>query len=210
MYINNYALNLTTEESVNIETDFGKATLTKIKIGSLKLKSGNIIATDPILLYDDQPFNVKVKPGEYPVYVYVANFENDEKRTALSKIELSTEKPVKWVMALYEGESSNNLKNDEFLGFDVENGICAYMDESIMEELDMLFEDDLDEYEDLISSSVKFSKKTFTYRNIPYGKKDCNIIAFTAGWKDGTFPSYFGYDKNNKPCCLVTDFMVLE
>ncbi len=210
MYINNYALNLTTEESVNIETDFGKATLTKIKIGSLKLKSGNIIATDPILLYDDQPFNVKVKPGEYPVYVYVADFENDEKRTALSKIELSTEKPVKWVMALYEGESSNNLKNDEFLGFDVENGICAYMDESIMEELDMLFEDDLDEYEDLISSSVKFSKKTFTYRNIPYGKKDCNIIAFTAGWKDGTFPSYFGYDKNNKPCCLVTDFMVLE
>ncbi len=210
MYINNYALNLTTEESVNIETDFGKATLTKIKIGSLKLKSGNIIATDPILLYDDQPFNVKVKPGEYPVYVYVADFENDEKRTALSKIELSTEKPVKWVMALYEGESSNNLKNDEFLGFDVENGICAYMDESIMEELDMLFEDDLDEYEDLISSSVKYSKKTFTYRNIPYGKKDCNIIAFTAGWKDGTFPSYFGYDKNNKPCCLVTDFMVLE
>jgi len=210
MYINNYALNLTAEESVNIETDFGKATLTKIKIGSLKLKSGNIIATDPILLYDDQPFNVKVKPGEYPVYVYVADFENDEKRTALSKIELSTEKPVKWVMALYEGESSNNLKNDEFLGFDVENGICAYMDESIMEELDMLFEDDLDEYEDLISSSVKFSKKTFTYKNIPYGKKGCNIIAFSAGWKDGTFPSYFGYDKNSKPCCLVTDFMVLE
>lgn len=210
MYINNYALNLTAEESVNIETDFGKATLSKIKIGSLKLKSGNIIATDPILLYDDQPFNVKVKPGEYPVYVYVADFENDEKRTALSKIELSTEKPVKWVMALYEGESSNNLKNDEFLGFDVENGICAYMDESIMEELDMLFEDDLDEYEDLISSSVKFSKKTFTYKNIPYGKKGCNIIAFSAGWKDGTFPSYFGYDKNNKPCCLVTDFMVLE
>ncbi len=210
MYINNYALNLTTEESVNIETDFGKATLTKINIGSLKLKSGNIIATDPILLYDDQPFNVKVKPGEYPVYVYVADFENDEKRTALSKIELSTEKPVKWVMALYEGESSNNLKNDEFLGFDVENGICAYMDESVMEELDMLFEDDLDEYEDLISSSVKFSKKTFTYKNIPYGKKGCNIIAFSTGWRDGTFPSYFGYDKNNKPCCLVTDFMVLE
>ncbi len=210
MYINNYALNLTTEESVNIETDFGKAKLTKIKIGSLKLKSGNIIATDPILLYDDQPFHVKVKPGEYNVYVYVADFENDEKRTALSKIELSTEKPVKWVMALYEGESSNNLKNDEFLGFDVENGICAYMDESIMEELDMLFEDDLGEYEDLISSSIKFSKRTFNHKDIPYGKKGCNIIAFSAGWKDGTFPSYFGYDKNNKPCCLVTDFMVLE
>lgn len=210
MYINNYALNLTTEETVNIETDFGKATLTKIYIGSLKLKSGNIIATDPILLYDDQPFNVKVKPAEYPVCAYIADFENGDKKTALSKIELSKEKPIKWIMALYEGENSNNLKNDEFLGFDVENGICAYMDECVMEELDMLFEDDLDKYEEKVMSSVKFSKKTFTYKNIPYGKKDCNIIAFSAGWKDGTFPSYFGYDKNNKICCLVTDFMVLE
>ena len=84
MYINNYALNLTTEEVVNIKTDFGKATLTKINIGSLKLKSGNIVATDPILLYDDQPFNIKAKPGEYPVFIYVADFENVEKRTALS------------------------------------------------------------------------------------------------------------------------------
>lgn len=210
MYINNYALNLTTEDVVNIETDFGKATLTKINIGSLKLKSGNIIATDPILLYDDQPFNIKVKPGEYSVFAYVADFENGDKKVALSKIEISKEAPIKWVMALYEGENSNNLKNDEFLGFDVENGICSYMDERVMEELDMLFEEDLEEYEEMISKSVKFNKKEFTHKNIPYGKNGCNIIAFTAGWKDGTFPSYFGYDKNNKPCCLVTDFMVLE
>lgn len=210
MYINNYALNLTANDTVAIETDFGKASLTKIDVGSLKLKTGKIIATDPILLYDDQSFNIKVKPGNYPVFAYVADFENGEKRTALSKIEFSKEHPVRWTMALYEGESHNNLKIDEFLGFDVENGICAYMDESVMEELDMLFEDDLEEYENLISSSVKFSKKSFSHKDIPYGKNSCNIITFSTGWKDGTFPSYFGYDKNNKPCCLVTDFMVLE
>lgn len=210
MYINNYALNLTQKESVSIETDFGKANLNKINIGTLKLKTGKLIATDPILLYDDQAFDIKVKSGDYPVSAYVADFENGEKMTALSKIEFSKEIPVKWTMALYDGENSNNLKSDEFLGFDVENGICAYMDESVMEELDMLFEDDLEKYENLVHSSVKFSKKSFSHKDIPYGKNNCNILAFSAGWKEGTFPSYFGYDKNNKVCCLVTDFMVLE
>lgn len=210
MYINNYALNLTQKDSVCIETDFGKANLTKINIGTLKLKTGKLIATDPILLYDDQAFSVKIKPGEYPVSAFIADFENGEKLTALSKIEFTKEAPVKWNMAIYDGENTNSLKNDEFLGFDVENGICSYMDESVMEELDMLFEEDLEEYEELIRSSIKYSKKAFSYKDIPYGKNKCNIIAFTAGWKEGTFPSYFGYDKNNKVCCLVTDFMVLE
>lgn len=210
MYINNYALNLTQKDSVCIETDFGKANLTKINIGTLKLKTGKLIATDPILLYDDQAFSVKIKPGEYQVSAFIADFENGEKLTALSKIEFTKEAPVKWNMAIYDGENTNSLKNDEFLGFDVENGICSYMDESVMEELDMLFEEDLEEYEELIRSSIKYSKKAFSYKDIPYGKNKCNIIAFTAGWKEGTFPSYFGYDKNNKVCCLVTDFMVLE
>ncbi len=210
MYINNYALNLTQNESVCIETDFGKAKLNKIHIGSIKLKTGKLIATDPILLYDDQAFDINIKPGDYPVSAYVADFENGEKLTALSKIEFSKEAPTKWTMALYDGENSNNLKNDEFLGFDVENGIAAYMDESIMEELDLLFEEDLEEYENLVRSVVKFSKKSFSFKDIPYGKNSCNILTFTAGWKEGTFPSYFGYDKNNKLCCLVTDFMVLE
>lgn len=210
MYINNYALNLTQNNNVAIETDFGKAVLTKINIGDLNLKTGKLIATDPILLYDDQPFNVKIKPGVYPVSVYLADFENGDKMTALSKIEFSKDLPIKWTMALYDGESFNNLKSDEFLGFDVENGICSYMDESVMEELDMLFEDDLEEYENLVRSSVKFSKKVFSYKDIPYGKNSSNILAFSTSWKDGTFPSYFGYDINNKLCCLVTDFMVLE
>jgi hypothetical protein len=210
MYINNYALNLTSNESVSIETDFGKAILNKINIGSLKLKTGKLIATDPILLYDDQAFSIKVMPGDYTVFAYVADFENGEKVTTLSKVEFSKETPVRWTMALYDGENSNNLKNDEFLGFDVENGICAYMDESVMEELDMLFEDDLEKYEDSIRSSVKFSKKAFSFKDIPYGKNNCNILAFSSGLKVGTFPSYFGYDKNNKICCLVTDFMVLS
>lgn len=210
MYINSYALNLTNEEELEIETDFGKATMQKVNIGNLILKSGNIIATDPILLYDDQPYSKKVKPSEYPVYLYKAKFENGDVKTALSKIEFSKGKAIRWEMALYEGEKSNNLKDDEYLGFDVENGICAYMDECIMEELDTLFDENLDKYEKMVISKLAFTKNELKYNSFPYGNNGCNIIAFTSGWKNGTFPSYYGFDKNNKICCIVTDFMVFE
>ena len=41
-------------------------------------------------------------------------------------------------------------------------------------------------------------------------KTDLNMIVFASGWNDGTFPTYFGFDENNKLSRLVTDFMVLE
>jgi hypothetical protein len=41
-------------------------------------------------------------------------------------------------------------------------------------------------------------------------KSSLNIIVFASGWNEGTFPTYYGYDKNNKLSRLVTDFMVIE
>lgn len=210
MYINKYALDLSFKDKTEIETDLGKAILNKVDIGKLNVKSGNIIATDPILLYDDQPFSKKIKPSEYNVQLFVAKYENGDERTAMSKLEITTKEPVKWELALYEGESASRLKGDEYMGFEVENGIGCYMDETVMEVLDTYFDDDLEEYENNLRTKVKFSKKSVTFANIQIKGVGSNIIAFTTGWKDGTYPSYYGYDKDNKLCCIVTDYMVLE
>lgn len=37
-----------------------------------------------------------------------------------------------------------------------------------------------------------------------------NLIAFSSGWGDGCYPSFFGYDAHNSLVCLVTDFEVLR
>lgn len=37
-----------------------------------------------------------------------------------------------------------------------------------------------------------------------------NIIAFTSGWGDGGYPSFFGFDENKNIACLVTEFGVLD
>jgi hypothetical protein len=36
-----------------------------------------------------------------------------------------------------------------------------------------------------------------------------NLIAFSSGWGDGGYPSFFGYDSHDHLACLVTDFGVL-
>ncbi|GHO43679.1 hypothetical protein KSX_18420 [Ktedonospora formicarum] len=37
-----------------------------------------------------------------------------------------------------------------------------------------------------------------------------NIIAFYSGWGDGCYGSYFGYDEQEQPICLLTNFDVLN
>ena len=37
-----------------------------------------------------------------------------------------------------------------------------------------------------------------------------NIIAFSSGWGDGCYPSYWGYDAADQRVALVTDFGVLD
>ena len=36
-----------------------------------------------------------------------------------------------------------------------------------------------------------------------------NLIAFSSGWGDGSYASFFGYDAHDNLVCLVTDFRVL-
>lgn len=37
-----------------------------------------------------------------------------------------------------------------------------------------------------------------------------NLIAFSSGWGDGGYASFFGYDTQDALVCLVTDFQVLH
>ena len=37
-----------------------------------------------------------------------------------------------------------------------------------------------------------------------------NLIAFSSGWGDGCYPSYWGLDAQGQATCLLTDFRVIE
>lgn len=209
MYINFDVLNITNGNTKMIDTEFGRMQIEKIEAGKLRLTTGRIIATDPILMYDDESYSEHVKPGTYPVYIYVGKTENRKNQTVAAELKLSNNEPVKWEMALLKGESSKGFSHDEFMGYEVENGLGCFMDESVMECLDIMSEDELDTYVKSVRNSV--SKNENSCADIIIDKKtEGNVIVFTSGWNEGTFPTYYGYDKDKNLARLVTDFMVIE
>lgn len=209
MYINKDALNLTNSITSKIDTEFGRMHIERIEVGKLKLVTGKVIATDPILMYDDQSYSKRVAPGTYTVYIYNGKVENRKNQTVLAEIKFNDKIPVAWEMALFEGENAKGFANDEFMGYEVENGLGCFMDENAMEILDVMDEDELDKYEKIIRAKVMESQ--LSTADILIDKKTgSNIIVFASGWNKGVFPTYYGLDKNGKVARLVTDFMVIE
>lgn len=209
MYINIDVLNITNGNTEMIDTEFGRMQIEKIKAGKLKLSTGRIIATDPILMYDDESYSEHVKPGTYDVYIYVGKTENRKKQTVASELRFNDNDIVKWEMALLKGESAKGFAHDEFMGYEVENGLGCFMDDSVMELLDIMSEEQLDEYEKSVRNAVKSNECSCADMLIDK-KTEKNIIIFASGWNEGTFPTYYGFDHDNNLARLVTDFMVIE
>lgn len=209
MYINFDVLNITNGNTEMIDTEFGRMQIEKIEAGKLKLSTGRVIATDPILMYDDESYSEHVNPNTYAVYIYVGKSENRKKQSVAAELRFNDNDTVKWEMALFKGESAKGFAHDEFMGYEVENGLGCFMDESVMEILDTMSEEELDTYEKSVKDAVR--ENECSCANIVIDKKTGqNIIVFASGWNEGTFPTYYGFDKNNKLTRLVTDFMVIE
>lgn len=209
MYINLDVLNITKGNTSIVDTEFGRMNIEKIEAGKLKLVTGRIIATDPILLYDDECYSQHVKPGSYNVNLYVGRAQKRKKQTVAAEIRINDKEPVKWEMALLQGESAKTFGRDEFMGYEVENGLGCFMDEKIMEILDVMSEEELKEYEDKVKNAVRESDCSCA-EIVMDNKTGLNIIVFASGWNEGTFPTYCGFDKDNKLSRFVTDFMVIE
>lgn len=209
MYINQEALNITKGFTKEIDTEFGRMKIEKIEAGKLVLKTGRVIATDPILMYDDESYSISVRPGTYTVNLYLGIIKDKPKQSVLAEIVINEEETVKWEMALFKGESSKGFAKDEFMGYEVENGLGCFMDESIMEKLDVMDERDLDNYEKIIREKIKKSETSCAEIFLDQTNSG-NIVIFPSGWNTGTFPTYYGFNKDNKLTRFVTDFMVIE
>lgn len=209
MYINKDVLNITNGNTDMIDTEFGRMHIEKVAAGKLKLVTGKIIATDPILMYDDQCYSKNVLPGTYPVFIYNGKTEKRKTQTVLAELRFNDNVPVKWEMALLKGENSSGFASDEFMGYEVENGLGCFMDEHVMDILDVLDEEELENYEKNIKNTIRQSDQSWADIVIDE-KTQSNIIVFASGWNEGVFPTYYGFDNNNKIVKIVTDFMVIE
>jgi len=201
--------------------------LVEIHIGDVNLPTGKIIVADPFFSLEQRPFSRTVEPDKYPVYIYMTEVDQLHHRIAYAKIKLRPEDATKWILALTDDLTSEELKDlgeDEFYGFPVESGLACFLDEetnnAFINKMDELQENNPESnyYEDVLADEFReYSGKNNFSRELgewndhrPDAESDNNVIIFASGWGDGYYPAYWGLNENGDTVELVIDFLINE
>lgn len=177
-----------------------------LQIGQLKIVEGKIIACDPFLYNNDTPFNTIFPIGYFPVELAIAKIDTDE-RVGFSRIKFSDNIPVKWTIAICEGQNISDLKQDEIFGYGVDAGTGAFMDITGGKELMSFLTEKENNFQVLIDEMEKTYKHTWDW--LLWERNNNNVAMFKSGWGDGVYATYIGYDREDNICRLVTDFQVV-
>lgn len=202
-------------------------TIELLEIGKLNTPTGQIVVCDPLVVPNTMPLNKTVQPGEYPIKIYVAKTKESGDRYAIAKLEFSSKRADKWVLAVRDGEDVSQLKDeDEFYGFPVDAGLGGFFDYKAGLEYNKFvasFEKanpNGNIYDDFFDAEFKKNALNPNDPNDPndYGNwinfkipnTDLNITMFQSGYGDGTYPAYWGTTNDNEIVSLVIDFLVLS
>ena len=209
----------------DLDAEFKTNELTEIHIGDLNLPTGKIIAADPFFTDSQHAFVRSVEPDKYPVYIYMAEIDELHHRVAYAKIKFRPETATKYILALTEDltkEELDELGEEEFFGFPVDSGLAALLDAQTNEQLtarmDLLQENnpEANYYDEVLakefteySGKNKFSRALGDWNDHhPSPDSDNNVIMFSSGWGDGYYPAYWGLNDNGDTIELVIDFLI--
>jgi hypothetical protein len=178
-----------------------------VHIGLLNVPSGKIIACDPFIFNEDEPFTIVFPIGQFPVELSIAKINNDE-RIGFARVRFSDNVPINWAMAVCGGQDVTILKPKEFFGYGVDAGTGAFMDETNAKVFSEYLAEKDDNFEKIIDEMEKTYKHTRSW--LLWGRHGSDVAMFSSGWGDGHYATYIGHDIDNNICRLVTDFGLLD
>jgi hypothetical protein len=194
----------------------GEFRVERREIGQLVVSTGRLVACDPLVFPETRPFRQRVAAGRYPVVLSIAHIAPADgegvidERVACAMLCLSRRVPRRWRMAVQTGQPLRALKRDEFYGYPVDSGTGCFMDLEAARVLDKRMSDDSDYFEQLIAAAKPVYVHTRDWADFPLeAERGLNVVFFSSGFGDGTYPSYWGYDGAGRLACLLTDFRVL-
>ncbi len=208
MYLNKEIMIALREGNINeiLKNRQDDISIREQSLGMLNLPTGKIVANDPVIMYQKDPFERTVAPGQYPVMLYVAHISTDQ-RVAFAEIRFTQELPVEFELATIEGDDISRLGDDDFFGYGVDAGTGGFMDEITCDELEKSTDDMFDLLDDALEESYV---PTYDTANVCLPDSEHNIVAFSSGYGDGSYPTFWGFDKNGELCSLITDFLVVD
>ena len=181
-----------------------------IDAGRLTITSEHIAASDPLVMPNPAGFTQRVSPGVYPVTLAVAVLENEDERVAFAQVRLLDLAPSRWEMALHEEQQPGTLGYDEYFGYGVDSGTGCFMDPAAGKLLEERMALDSEYYNVIIDGMEKTYRHTRSWLEFrPSSDRAENVVCFSSGFGDGSYPSFFGFVDDGRPAALVTDFLVL-
>lgn len=182
-----------------------------VEIGAVVVTSGLLSVADPFVDCEQAAFARKVPNGKHPVSLAIARFKNGDERVAFAQVKLSDEPAVRWHMALRKGQALATLKKNQFFGYGVDSGTGAFLDPRAGKLLWKKMAEDDDYFDFMVEKSRKTYRATRSWFDCrPYRKHPENLICFSTGWGDGSYPSFFGLSSDRRPSVLLTDFLLLK
>ena len=208
------------------EKTIGNTAVDVLDIGEVCFPTGTIFACDPLVELEDAPsFMQTIPAGTYPVKICVVPSEKYGDRYACVKVAVSSEKPVRYELAMVGDENlDEELSDDDYFGFGVDAGMGCIADiqtQTAFKEYwaKRLEEDpDIDPYNDLFCDLLEENAQKNPKYQLQYGdwlnwtvpETNCNLPIFHSGWGDGYYPVYFGYDAKGEVCGVYVYFIDIE
>lgn len=174
-------------------------------VGDLALPSGQLVITEPLYFYDQEPIGFKLKAGVYPVVIAEALVYEEgkvvDKRNALAKIIIGSGEAESW---------------EYIWTFGADGGTAGYIDYQVMRQI--ISEGKQEQFSNELLKELELQYEVPNpfhenhdaygqYVDLSYGAG--NLIAFSSGWGDGYYNSYIGYDRDGNAVEILTDLSVL-
>jgi Protein of unknown function (DUF4241) len=216
--------------------DFGRVVLRRHEAGRLAVPSGRVVACDPAAPGEAEAFERAFAPGAHAVVLSVAHFEDGDQRVAAAMLVAGEGAVVSWEMALLAGEDVSELAEDEVFGYATESGVGCLLDAEAAARYAEALEADDDLFGRVSDAFDDSYVDTWSWANVSLegddggaspardgraapdgdaggaqgGVAGLNLVAFSTGFGDGLYASYFGLDAEGKAVALVTDFALFE
>lgn len=177
-----------------------------VEAGLLNVTSGKLIASDPLVFFDEKPFARAVQPGEYPVILKVVKDDRGYDRIASAMLRITEQDPVRWEIAAREWSGSRQ-GGGEIEPYSVDSGTGCFMDASFQETFyEIVFGEESNgnyDFPNNLSWNGPQSAQHFRCEN-------GHLIMFSSGLGDGGYKTFVGLDVDGHPTAFVTDFEILN
>lgn len=170
-----------------------------VRAGIIILPTGRIVACDPLIGSERDPFVQSVLPGRYAVDLSLG-YDTAEgvERILFSRILFTKNDPIIWVKALRESEAGQ--EDGEEFGIRTASGTVAYMDQEIAAHFKLDSMVDLDHFLDRLIGNYRLRR---SWLNHTFDESH-NAICFTSATIDRPVPTYFAIDEAGDVCLALT------